>query len=31
MAFSVIVEGLNIRMRKRAAHPVELHDRYTRE
>jgi predicted tellurium resistance membrane protein TerC len=31
MAFSVVVEGLNIRMRKRAAHPVELHDRYTKE
>ena len=29
MAFSVVVEMLNIRMRKRAAQPVELHDRYT--
>jgi len=31
MAFSVAVEMLNIRLRKRAPHPVELHDRYTRE
>jgi predicted tellurium resistance membrane protein TerC len=31
MAFSVIVELLNIRMRKRAAQPAELHERYTRE
>jgi len=31
MAFSVVVEMLNIRMRKRAAQPVELHDRYTPE
>jgi len=30
MAFSVIVEMLNIRLRKRAA-PVELHERYARE
>ena len=30
MAFSVCVEMLNLRMRKRAARPVELHDRYTR-
>ena len=30
MAFSVCVEMLNIRMRKRAARPVELHERYTR-
>lgn len=28
MAFSVLVETLNIRMRKRAARPVELHGRY---
>lgn len=31
MAFSVAVEALNIRMRKRAAKPVELRDRYKRE
>src|SRR5574338_415109 len=31
MAFSVTVEMLNIRMRKRAAHPVELHEPYVRE
>ena len=31
MAFSVIVELLNIRMRKRGAQPAELHERYTRE
>ena len=31
MAFSVAVEMLNLRMRKRAARPVELHERYTRE
>lgn len=31
MAFSVIVELLNIRMRKRAVQPAELHERYTRE
>ena len=31
MAFSVIVELLNIRMRKRAAQPAELHERYIRE
>ncbi len=30
MAFSVGVEALNIRMRKRAAKPVDLHERYTR-
>jgi predicted tellurium resistance membrane protein TerC len=30
MAFSVIVELLNIRMRKRAARPVDLHEPYTR-
>ena len=31
MAFSVVVELLNIRMRKRAVRPAELHERYTRE
>ena len=31
MAFSVAVEMLNMRMRKRAARPVELHEPYTRE
>ena len=31
MAFSVTVELLNIRMRKRAVRPVELHERYTRD
>jgi predicted tellurium resistance membrane protein TerC len=31
MAFSVAVEMLNIRMRKPAARPVELHERYARE
>ena len=31
MAFSVIVELLNIRMRKRATKPVQLHAGYTRE
>jgi len=31
MAFSVCVEMLNLRMRKRAAGPVELRDRYSRE
>jgi predicted tellurium resistance membrane protein TerC len=31
MAFSVCVEMLNIRMRKRAARPVELHEPYTRD
>jgi predicted tellurium resistance membrane protein TerC len=31
MAFSVVVEMLNIRLRKRAARPVDLHDRYARE
>jgi predicted tellurium resistance membrane protein TerC len=30
MAFSVAVEALNIRMRKRAVKPVDLHERYTR-
>jgi predicted tellurium resistance membrane protein TerC len=30
MAFSVAVEFLNIRMRKRAIRPVELHERYAR-
>ena len=31
MAFSVLVEMLNLRMRKRAAKKVTLHDRYTRD
>ena len=31
MAFSVAVEILNIRMRKRAVRPAELHERYTRD
>lgn len=31
MAFSVAVELLNIRMRKHAAGPIELHERYTRD
>jgi predicted tellurium resistance membrane protein TerC len=31
MAFSVAVEMLNLRMRKRAARPVELHEPYARE
>ena len=31
MAFSVAVELLNIRMRKHAAQPVHLHQRYTRK
>lgn len=31
MAFSVTVELLNIRMRKRAVRPAELHERYTRD
>jgi len=31
MAFSVAVEMLNIRMRKRAARPVELHEPYVRD
>ncbi len=31
MAFSVAVELLNIRMRKRAVQPAELHERYTRD
>jgi predicted tellurium resistance membrane protein TerC len=30
MAFSVCVEALNMRVRKRAAEPVDLHERYTR-
>ena len=28
MAFSVIVEMLNLRMRKKTATPVRLHERY---
>jgi predicted tellurium resistance membrane protein TerC len=31
MAFSVCVEMLNIRMRSRAARPVELRERYARD
>jgi predicted tellurium resistance membrane protein TerC len=31
MAFSVAVEVLNIRMRKRAVRPAELHERFTRD
>ncbi|MGC2518958.1 MAG: TerC family protein [Burkholderiales bacterium] len=31
MAFSVCVEMLNIRMRKRAERPVRLHERYSRD
>lgn len=31
MAFSVAVEMLNIRMRKRAVRPAELHERYARD
>ena len=31
MAFSLAVEVLNIRMRKRKAMPVELHEAYTRD
>jgi len=31
MAFSVCVEALNLRMRKRAQRPVELRERYTRD
>ena len=31
MAFAVAVELLNIRMRKRGARPVHLHERYTRD
>lgn len=31
MAFSVAVELLNIRLRKRAVQPAELHERYTRD
>jgi len=30
MAFSLVVELLNMRLRKRAAEPVHLHERYTR-
>jgi predicted tellurium resistance membrane protein TerC len=31
MAFAVAVEALNIRMRKRAVRPAELHERYSRD
>ena len=31
MAFSVFVEMLNLRMRKRRAKPVDLHERYSRD
>jgi len=31
MAFSIAVESLNIRMRKRAVKPAKLHERYTRD
>ena len=31
MAFSLVVEMLNIRMRKRSAHPVKLHSPYVEE
>jgi predicted tellurium resistance membrane protein TerC len=31
MAFSIVVEMLNIRLRKRAAEPVHLHQRYSAE
>jgi predicted tellurium resistance membrane protein TerC len=31
MAFSLVVEMLNIRVRRRAAQPVHLHQRYSRE
>jgi predicted tellurium resistance membrane protein TerC len=31
MAFSIAVESLNLRMRKRAVRPAELHERYTRD
>lgn len=31
MAFSIAVESLNLRMRKRAVRPTELHERYTRD
>jgi predicted tellurium resistance membrane protein TerC len=31
MAFSVAVESLNLRMRKRAVRPAELHEPYTRD
>jgi predicted tellurium resistance membrane protein TerC len=30
MVFAIVVELLNIRMRKRSAQPVQLHERYTR-
>ena len=31
MAFSVAVESLNLRMRKRATRPAELHEPYSRD
>jgi predicted tellurium resistance membrane protein TerC len=31
MAFSLLVELLNIRLRRRAGQPVELHERYTKD
>ena len=31
MAFAVVVESLNLRMRKRAVRPAELHEPYTRD
>lgn len=31
MAFSVAVESLNLRLRKRTVRPAELHERYTRD
>lgn len=31
MAFSIAVESLNLRMRKQAVRPAELHERYTRD
>jgi hypothetical protein len=31
MAFSVAVEMLNIRLRKKSAKPVDLHEPYVRE
>lgn len=31
MAFAAVVETLNIRMRRRAVRPAELHERYTRD
>lgn len=31
MAFSILVEMLNLRVRRAAAKPVELHERYTRQ